>query len=322
VTEGPVLVTGGSGLVGARLCEALADAGEPARALLHRRPVPGAGETVAGDLRDEEARRRAVAGARAVVHCAALLDPVESERAADEVNHRATVALAEEAAAAGCGVFVFVSSQAALGWREDAGLQREDAPARPTTAYGRSKLAAERGLARADLGSMRLVILRPPTVYGPGERRNFLAFARAAATGLFPVPGRGDNRMSFCHLDNLVEAARFVLARGEAGGVLHVADACPVTLRAAVDTIARAAGRRPVPVPFPMPLAHAAAVACEIAFAPLPWAPPLSRGRLRTMSSDCALDVTRLAALGFDWPVAFEEGVRETIASYRREGVL
>ena len=317
----PILVTGASGLLGGRLARALLDGGARVRALVHESPVDLECERAEGDLRDREALSRAVDGVRAVVHCAALLDPVESEAAADAINHLATLALAEEAARAGVEVFVFVSSQAAIGWREDAGLVKEDAPCFPSTAYGRSKRAAERALAEADLGSMRVVILRPPTVYGPGERRNFLALARAASTGVFPIPGRGDNRMSFCHLENAVEAMRFAIDEPRATGVIHVADERPVTLREAVTTIARAAGRRQLPLPFPMPVARAVARALELAFAPTPFAPPLSPARLRTLTSDCALDTSLLRSLGFRWPVAFDEGVAETLESYRREGV-
>ena len=61
--------------------------------------------------------------------------------------------------------------------------------------------------------------------------------------------------------------------------VLHVADPSPVTLREAVETIARALGKRPLPLPFPMPVARLAAVGLEAAFAPTPWSPPLSRAR-------------------------------------------
>lgn len=312
-----VLVTGGAGWIGGRLVRALVDAGFRVRALTHRSAVPACASPVRGDLRDAASLQGAVRGVTAVVHCAALLDPVDSEEEADAVNHLGTAHLAEAARAAGCASFVFLSSQAALGWSADAGLVREDAPCAPSTAYGRSKRDAERALLDA-AGPMRVVILRPPTVYGPGERRNFLALARPAATGLFPVPGRGDNRMSFCHLDNLVDAAVFALRAPGARGVLHVADAHPVTLREAVDTIAHAAGRRPIPVPFPLPVARLAARACER----LLRSPPLSRARLHTLTSDCALDVGALARLGFRWPVRFEEGVGETIDEYRAAGVL
>lgn len=313
----PILVTGGGGWIGGRVVVALRDAGHEVRALVHRADVEGASERARGDLRDPASLRLAARGARAVVHCAAALDPVESEAEADAINHRGTVALADAAEAAGCETFVFVSSQAAIGWASDAGLVREDAPCAPSTAYGRSKRAAEEALL-ARRGATRIVLLRPPTVYGPGERRNFLALARPASTGLFPVPGRGDNRMSFCHLDNLVDAIRFALEREAPRGVLHVADAHPVTLRETVDAIARAAGRVPIPLPFPMPVARVTARAFEAALR----RPPLSRARLHTLTSDCALDVSALRRLGFRWPVGFEEGVRETVASFRAEGVL
>lgn len=322
MSAGPILVTGASGFLGARVTEALVDEGRAVRAWIHRRPVAVATERLVGDLRDEATRQKAVEGASSVVHGAALLDPIASEDDADAVNHRATVALAEAAARAGCACFVFVSSQAAIGWRADAGLVDEHAPLAPTTIYGRSKRDAEQGVARAELGAMRVVILRPPTIYGPGERRNFLALTRAVATGLFPIPGDGGNRMSFCHLDNAVEAARFALDVEAARGPLHVADARPVTLRDAVTTIARAAGRHPLPVPFPLGIARLAARATELAFAPLRRPPPLSRARLATLTADCALDTRRLARLGFVPPVGFEEGVRETVARYLVDGAL
>lgn len=316
------LVTGGAGLVGGRLIEALRDLGHAPRAFVHERPVPGVRDVVRGDLREAADCRAATRDIDVVAHCAAALDPVESEALADEVNRGATLALARAAREAGCRVFVFLSSQAAIGWREDAGLLDEDAACAPTTAYGRSKRAAERELLAEPLAPTRLVILRPPTVYGPGERRNFLALTRAVSTGVFPVPGRGDNRMSFCHVDNLVEAVRFVAREPRAEGVLHVADDPPVSLRRVARTLAEACGARPLPLPFPMPAARLTAGALELAAAPLGVRPPLDRARLRTLTSDCALDTRALRELGFEAPVGFAEGVRETVARYRAEGAL
>lgn len=317
------LVTGASGFVGACLARALSDAGHRVRALEHARRAPFADERVRGGLESASARAAAVDGASVVYHAAALLDPVDSEREADLVNHVATLELARDARRAGARAFVFVSSQAAIGWSDGgAALLGEDAPCAPTTIYGRSKRAAELALAREDLAPMRVAMVRPPTVYGPGERRNFLALARAVATGVFPLLGRGDNRMSFCHVENLAAA---LLAIGEderASGLLHASDARPVTLREVVDTIARAAGARRLPVSVPLPAARLVARCAELAFAPLGVRPPLDRARLTTLTSDRALDTSRLRALGFEPPVAWDEGVRETIASYRAEGVL
>ncbi len=315
------LVTGGGGLIGGRLLEALDDAGVPARALAHRRPVRAA-EVIHGDLRDAGALPALCQGIDVVAHCAAALDPVDSEAEAQRINCDATLALARAAKDAGCRAFVFLSSQAALGWRPDAGLVGEDAPATPTTAYGRSKRAAEEGLLAEPWGSTRVVILRPPTVYGPGERRNFLALCRAIARGGFPILGRGDNRMSFCHLDNLIAAIRFVAEAEPARGILHVADEPPATLAGAARILADAAGARLMPGRVPLSVARGLAGALEAAFTPLGRRPPLDRARLTTLTSDCALDTSRLRALGFRPPVRFEDGAREAVRRYRSEGAL
>jgi UDP-glucose 4-epimerase len=318
---GPVLVTGAAGFVGFRIVQALVARGHAVRALVHETPLPHTppGVTVVrGDIR--EARRLAVDDVSAVVHCAALLDPIERAEDADAVNHQATVELARHAARAQVPCFVFVSSVAAIGFRSDAGLVGTDAPCSPTTAYGRSKRAAEVALATVDL--QRLVVLRPPTVYGPGERMNFLALTRAVAGRVFPIPGSGNNRMSFCHVDNLADAVGWSLDEPAARGVLHIADAHPVTLREAVTTIGRALGRAPIRVPTPMPVARVGAVACELAFGALGARPPLTRARLATVTADQALDTSATKSMGFEPRVSFTDGVRETVEWYRETGLL
>ncbi|MGE0785867.1 MAG: NAD-dependent epimerase/dehydratase family protein [Sandaracinaceae bacterium] len=317
------LVTGASGFVGGRLCEALVDAGHETRALVFRTPLTASEsvtsrlDVVRGDVRRPEDCARACDGVDFVIHCAALLDPVPSEREADEVNHLATATLADAAREAGCRAFVYVSSQAAIGWREDAGLVDEAAPCAPSTAYGRSKRAGElAALARAS-EALRVSVLRPPTVYGPGEARNFRALSDAVATGVFPVIGDGKNRMSFCHVDNLVEAIRFVASDGGARGILHVADEPVLTLARVVDALARASGTRRLPLRVPLPIARAGAALLERAFAPFGRRGPLDRARLRTLTSDCALDTGALRRLGFVPPIAFEDGAREVALRFR-----
>ncbi len=324
MTTGAAFVSGASGFVGQRLVRRLAATGRQVRALVHRSPLPDVPGVVPvpGDLADVASFVGSLGGVELIVHCGALLDPIADVEAAERINHRATMALARAGRDAGVGRFVFVSSIAAIGFRADAGLLDPRAPCAPTTPYGKSKRDAERGLGEMDAGAMRVVTVRPPTVYGAGEHRNFLALTRAVATGLFPVPGRGDNRMSFCHVDNLIDGLLWAAELGEAPPIVHVADREPVTLRHTVDTISRAVGRHPLRVPFPMPVARAVAVACEAAWAVAGRPPPLSRARLRTITSDCALDTRASAALGFAPSVDFEAGVRDAVEWYRRERLL
>lgn len=318
-----VLVTGATGFVGRHVVGVLQARGYSVRALVHqRRELPPGVESVALDLARPSDLRDVVAGCAGIVHAAALLDPISDPEAAERVNHLATLELAQAAAATGARAFVFVSTQAAIGYHPGAGLLGSDAPCAPTTVYGRSKLAAERALAAASLGALRSVILRPPTVYGPGERRNFLALTRAVDSGVFAVPGRGDNRMSTCWVGNLADACAWALETRPVRGVVHVADEPVLSFRQLVETLAWALGRPLSPLPFPLPVARALGLVAEVAFGLAGKDPPLSRARLRTLTADSALDTSETRRLGFVPRVRFSDGVSRTVAWYRDEGLL
>ena len=318
-----VLLTGASGFVGGHVLEALLAHGHRVRALCHEKPVDKPEvECVWGDLARRDDLEAATRGMNAVVHCAALLDPIADEAAAERINHRASVELRAAAASAGARSFVFMSSMAAIGFHPDVGLLTPDARCRPTTLYGKSKLAAERALAAQPDDAVRTLILRPPTVYGPGETRNFLALVRAVDSGFFPVPGSGQNRMSLCWANTLAEAVAYSLEHDAARGVIHLANEPVASFREIAHTIARALDRRLFPLPFPLPVAKLAALACELVFPVLGRKPPLSRARLRTITADAALDTRATSALGFDLDVNLSATVTETIAWYRSEKLL
>jgi nucleoside-diphosphate-sugar epimerase len=319
-----VFLTGGSGFIGRALLPRLTAGGFSVRALRHEHDLPPcAAEVVTGSLARVSELRPLLAGMDAVVHCAALLDPVEDEARADLINHRATANLAAAAAQGGVRTFIHLSSQAAVGSMEGAtGSIGPDAPCAPTTHYGRSKRAAEQALGSLSSGEMRIVILRPPTVYGPGERRNFLALVRAIDTGLFVIPGRGRNRISFCAAANLAHAVAFCLTHEQARHVIHVADEPAMTFRESVALLARALGTRILPLPFPESAARAVALGLELGFRAVRRPPPLSRARLRTITADCALDTSQSRQLGLSPVMGFREAIAETIAEYRRAGLL
>lgn len=151
-------------------------------------------------------------GVDTVVHLAArvhvmndtLVDPLAEFR---RVNVEGTLNLARQAAEAGVRRFIFVSSIKVNGEVTPLGkpFTAEDAPA-PADPYGISKREAEDGLRQlaADTG-MEVVIIRPPLVYGPGVKANFLSVMRWLSKGV-PLPLGGiRNRRSLVALDNLVD---------------------------------------------------------------------------------------------------------------------
>jgi nucleoside-diphosphate-sugar epimerase len=181
-----VLVTGGSGYIGALLVRELSDAGAQVRvldSLLHGQEdiaaeQEQAGVTVVrGDMRDADARARALDGADAVVHLAAIvgdpacaLDPALSH----EVNVAATESLVADAAAAGVRRLVFASTCSNYGRMADPTKPiTEDGELRPVSLYAEQKVGMERLILGGATEQFNPTCLCFATVYGVGRRMRF-----------------------------------------------------------------------------------------------------------------------------------------------------
>lgn len=231
---GRIVVTGASGFVGRALCAELSRRGHPVRGALRQNAIApallkGVGSVAVGTINAATDWRAALAGCDAVVHLAARVH-VMDDRASDplagfrEVNAEGTLNLARQAAQAGVRRFVFVSSIKVNGEGRAAAYLETDAPA-PQGPYAISKWEAERGLERiAQETGLEVVILRPPLVYGPGVKANFLRLMLAVQSG-WPLPlGAIRNRRSLLYLGNLVDAIRLCVEHPAAAGQTFLLD--------------------------------------------------------------------------------------------------
>jgi nucleoside-diphosphate-sugar epimerase len=180
------LITGGSGYIGALLAEELRGAGREVRvldSLLHGQEEIAAEQEQAGieviraDIRDDEARRRALDGADAVVHLAAIVgDPAcaRDPQAADEVNVQATRSLVADAAQAGVGRLVFASTCSNYGRMSDPTVPiTEDGELSPVSLYAEQKVGMEQLILGGAEDNLKPTCLRFATVYGVGRRMRF-----------------------------------------------------------------------------------------------------------------------------------------------------
>ncbi|HLH14110.1 MAG TPA: NAD(P)-dependent oxidoreductase [Solirubrobacteraceae bacterium] len=180
------LVTGGSGYIGALLVNELREAGHEVRvldSLLHGQEDIAAEQeragvqVVRGDVRDADARARALAGADAVVHLAAIVgDPAcaRDPQVSDEVNVKATEALVADAAQAAVERLVFASTCSNYGRMTDPTVPiDEDGQLAPVSLYAEQKVGMEKLILGAAGGEMSPTCLRFATVYGVGRRMRF-----------------------------------------------------------------------------------------------------------------------------------------------------
>lgn len=256
-----VLLTGASGFVGRHLLPDLTARGYRVRTTGRGGAAASAGAEHAaiGDLGAPIDWRPVLEGVDHIVHSAGLAHadgdtPEERYRA---VNTQATLALARAAQAAGVRRFVFLSSiRAQSGPVSDKPLSEADIPA-PTDAYGRSKLAAEQGLAGLDLD---WVALRPVLVYGPGVKANMAALVKLAR---LPVPlplGGLSAKRSLLAIENLSEAVAFALTEAcPARRSYIVSDPEPLSVAQMLTAMRAGLGRSPGLLPIPSSLLGLAA---------------------------------------------------------------
>jgi UDP-glucose 4-epimerase len=240
-------LTGATGFIGQYLLRELPKRGHRLRVLL-RRPsaVPmQCASAVIGDLARPRNMSAALEGVDAVIHSAGFTHGMSGIPEDDYrlLNTEATIGLARAARRAGAKRFVFLSSiRAQSGPTAETVLTEADDP-NPTDAYGRSKLAAERGLAELDLD---WVSLRAALVYGPGVKGNIAQLMRLARLPL-PLPLRSiGGRRSLLALENLSAAIEVVLTTpGPLRRPFIAADREVLTIDEMIAAMRDGLGRRP-----------------------------------------------------------------------------
>jgi len=252
-----VLVTGATGFVGRALCSQLSATGQVViPAVRHKAGLPN--EVVVGDIGPSTDWRMALQRCSAVVHLAARVhmmreDMEKSLALYREINTEATLNLARQAVQASVKRFIFISTIKVNGEGRDEPYHEADAAA-PEDAYAISKWEAEQGLHRiAEETGLEVVILRPPLVYGPRVKANFLRLLRTVECG-WPLPlGAIRNRRSLLYLGNFVDAIRLCIEHPAAAGQTFLLDdgeavSTPELIRALAQAIGRPARLLAVPV--------------------------------------------------------------------------
>jgi nucleoside-diphosphate-sugar epimerase len=312
-----ILVTGGSGFIGAALVKALVQSGAAVRVLDdNSRGAPRrlAGverdiEFMAGDVRDAAAVDAAMRGMEEVHHLA-FVNGTEFFYSAPElvldVGVKGIVNVIDAARRHGTGTLVLASSSEV--YQTPPRVPTDEAvplvvpdPLNPRYSYGAGKLISE--VMAINYGRKyfeRVLIFRPHNVYGPdmgfehvipqfSRRLKAAADAQPRGTIPFPIQGSGRETRSFCHVDDLVRGVMAMRERGEHLGIYHVGTSEEITIADLARRVAASAGR-------------------EISLVP---SAVLPGSTLRRCPS-----IAKLAALGYRPQVPLDVGLPPTVRWY------
>lgn len=176
------------------------------------------------DMIDGIWREKSFAGYDAVFHVAGIAHSdtgrVSEERKAFyyKINTDLTIETAQKAKAEGVGQFIFMSSAIVYGDSAPIGKQKiitADTPTDPANFYGDSKVQAENGILPLDDETFKVVVLRPPMIYGPQSKGNYPILAKLAQK--LPIFPAVQNQRSMLFIENLAEFIHLMIENKESG---------------------------------------------------------------------------------------------------------
>jgi nucleoside-diphosphate-sugar epimerase len=310
-TSRTLALTGATGFVGSALLRRLRSSGWCVRALCRSGPPAGSPwgdrlEWVRGSLEDLDSLKALVRGACAVVHCAGAIRGATASDF-DRANVDGTARLVAAARAQRPDMrFLLVSSLAAR--------------APELSHYARSKRLGEEAVA-AGAGGMPWTVLRPPAIYGPGDRET-LPLVRCMRLGLAPVLGGLQARFSLLYVEDLTDAVRHLLNIPHwRPGPFEIHDGQPggYCWDELVATVGRIVGRRVHPVRIPAALLRVAGAVNLAVAARCGARPMLTPGKVRELTHpDWVCDDAPLRAMtGWRPSTLLEPGMRRTLGQLR-----
>ena len=315
-----ILVTGANGFIGQRLCKTLLNAGYFVRGAvrhfpegLHSLKSSNNAEFVfIDDISQKTNWNVALKGIDCIIHLAARVH-ITRETSGDpftvfrKINTEGTSLLARMAAEGGVKRFVFLSTVKVNGESTEGHPFTERDVPNPQDDYSISKFEAEQALHNiSDATGLEVVIPRPPLVYGPGVKANFLRLLDMANKNI-PLPlSLVNNKRSMIYIGNLVDAIIKCIEHPDAANqTFLVSDGHDISTQELIRIIAKAMGKKarlfPCPVSLLKVIGKAAGKSAEV----------------ERLVNSLQIDSTKIRrTLNWTPPFTIEEGTAEAVKGY------
>lgn len=328
--KGLIAISGATGFLGTALVKHFLNKGYRVRAHAHTEDKAGqidsrVEDIVIGEISDDAMIAELVTGADFVIHTVSNFryasGKAESYR---RINVTGTKLIIDAAVGAGVKRFVHCST---IGVHGDVAKTpaAEDAPFNPGDLYQETKLESEEYVrSRMSQNDMEIVVIRPCSMYGPGDMRMLKMF-RMLSKGRFFFLGECKENFHAVYIEDVVSAfAKALEVEGIDGEVFIVGGPDGyLPLRGYVGEVAKALGAEPPKLTFPYGLFYAAATLCELICVPFGIEPILHRRRVRFYKNNRAFDTSKAEnRLQYHPSISLQEGMRRTVAWYREQGLL
>lgn len=255
-----ILITGATGFLGRNLCEHLSNQGHKVKGTVRAEQIPSKinwETTLLPSIDDNADWLPHLKNIDVVIHCAATnSDQGASADSFNTINVLGSKRLAAQAIEANVKKFIFLSSAKVYGENSPPNTAFiEKKTLSPPDAYALSKANAEEQLNSLEFGQTQLLILRPPLIYGPGMKGNFLSLLKLCSKSI-PLPfGLANQRRSFLYIGNLLCFIQHVITNSEEFcETVNICDPSDLTLKELTSTLRSLMHRAPRQLPIPTQL--------------------------------------------------------------------
>lgn len=321
-----ILITGANGFVGSRLCRQFLDNGF--------RVVAGVRKTSDltllgglnlefryGDVTQPDSLPEMVKDVDFVIHNAGLLKS-KKKQSFFFVNEKGTNNLFTAIAEHNPGVkkVIFISSAAASGPSKNGRAVTEQDTPHPITTYGHSKLAGEK-VALSFKDKFNVAIIRPPGVYGPGDKE-ILPFFESVHKGIRPMIGNTSRKLQLVEVDDLCQAIyKTIVSETASGAIFFAAEHQAYTMKELINILSVVCGKDGFNLYIPSFLLYIMAFITQGAAALVGASPMLTKEKAGELLASWEMSTERAQKeLGFISRIPFPEGARITYDWYLKHG--